>query len=562
MRLDLFARYRLEHGQRIQQDRGGQGAIAVGIATRLGWASGDWIGVLNDMVRQFSGPQGNLRAWGVIKAPLRAPELFTTAPDAASPAVDPLLAAQAPARVDEFLLQTLETMSRTFCGLITRGLCLWQGGVYNMVKLLSEDLSIQSEAIRRAQLLFPRILALEKLLASTGCPKGVRAFANRFIWFDGVVYRELLCLLSEGHIEFAKTYARRVHGTVHHEKGIEDIFKSLRRLTDKGAENEVINLDRMYLMSCMAAPACFPSVAQEEITQADWEGCRGQGGLDEFRGILPRWNRTRTGLASGCYRPMERATEIPKPIAGQKTCTSAAHSQQVALEECLLDCSLLPDGSFETMTAMTHSWVSGLVFTVQQTAVGVLEPTILVHEASGCAYLIVLSLGRCVYGWPLRVQGALLVMAHPIRALVPIVLTSPHLGPATPIQAVAFAIDFVFVISRCREHNWQTENPLIAPQCFVKVWRRPVSGFAGSRCLRHFGRPGFADELRRLVPIRSFWFQTGESEWDLIGHAGASCSWRSDVRKWNIEIRDPRSTNGTFSHKACLPTTAAWSSCL
>jgi hypothetical protein len=227
--------------------------------------------------------------------------------------------------------------------------------------------------------------------------------------------------------------------------GIEDIFKSLRRLTDKGAENEVINLDRMYLMSCLAAPACFPSVAQEDITQADWEGCRGQGGLDEFRGILPRWNRTLTGLARGCFRPTERTTEIPKPIAGQKTCTSAAHSQQVALEECLLACNLLPDGSFENITAITHSWASGLVFTVQQTAVGVLEPTVLVHEASGCAYLIVLSLGRCVYGWPLRVHSAekmLLVMAHPIRALVPIVLTSPHLGPATPIRT--FAFDFCF----------------------------------------------------------------------------------------------------------------------
>jgi hypothetical protein len=220
IRLDLFAQYRLEHGQRIQQDRCGKGAIAVSIATRLGWASGDWIAVLNDTVGQFSSPRSRLRTWGVIKAPLRAPEPVAAAPDAAAAAFDPLLAAQAPARVDEFLLQTLETMSRTFCGLITRGLCLWQGGVYNMVKLLSEDLSIQAEAIRRAQLLFPRILALEKLLAATGCPAGVRAFANRFLWFDGVVYRELLCLLSEGHIEFAKTYARRVHGTVHHEKGL------------------------------------------------------------------------------------------------------------------------------------------------------------------------------------------------------------------------------------------------------------------------------------------------------------------------------------------------------
>ena len=110
-------------------------------------------------------------------------------------------------------------MSRTFCGLTARGLCLWQGGVYTMVKLLSEDPSQVQEAVQRAQLLWPRILALEALLATVGCPKGVRAFADRFLWFDGVVYRELLCLLSEGHLEFARTYALRVHGSVHHEKG-------------------------------------------------------------------------------------------------------------------------------------------------------------------------------------------------------------------------------------------------------------------------------------------------------------------------------------------------------
>jgi hypothetical protein len=28
-------------------------------------------------------------------------------------------------------------------------------------------------------------------------------------------------------------------------------------------------------------------------------------------------------------------------------------------------------------------------------------------------------------------------------------------------------------------------------------------------------------------PIRSFWLRTGESEWGLIGHAGALCLWKS-----------------------------------
>jgi hypothetical protein len=192
-------------------------------------------------------------------------------------------------------------------------------------------------------------------------------------------------------------------------------------------------------MSCLAAPACFPSVAQEDISPTDWENIRGRGGLDECRAILPRWNRSLSGLASGCYRPTARATQIPRPVAGQKTCTSAAHSQQVAMEECLLDCALLPDGTFQTTTALTHSWTSSLVFTVQQIAVRVMEPSVLVDETSGCAFLIVLSLGRCVWGWPLRVENVermLLVMVHPIQALVPVVLTSPHLGPAILFQLI------------------------------------------------------------------------------------------------------------------------------
>jgi hypothetical protein len=207
-------------------------------------------------------------------------------------------------------------------------------------------------------------------------------------------------------------------------------------VTDKGAENEIINLDRLYLMSCLAAPACFPGVAQQGITQDDWEGIRGQGGLDEFRGILPSWNRTRTGLARGCFRPTEGPSRIPKPTPGQKTCTAAAHSQQVALEECLLACELLPDGKFRDIVSITKSWACGLVHTVRATAVGVLEPSVLVHEISGCAYLVVLCLGRCVWGWPLRVQDTermSLALVHPIHALVPIVLTDPFLGPAIAI---------------------------------------------------------------------------------------------------------------------------------
>jgi hypothetical protein len=199
------------------------------------------------MVGQLSGPHTSLHQWGVIRrapttttlaaqAPVSAPQAPPSAEEH-SEFPDPLLAATGPAlvsenTVDEFLLETVETMSRTFCGLTARGLCLWQGGVYTMVKLLSEDPGLVQEAVRRAELLWPRILALDTLLATPGCPAGVRAFGARFLWLDGVVYRELLCLLSEGQLEFARTYALRVHGSVHHEKG----FRKRKSPTHSGTQ--------------------------------------------------------------------------------------------------------------------------------------------------------------------------------------------------------------------------------------------------------------------------------------------------------------------------------------
>ena len=210
IRKDLFALYRLEHGLRIQEDRSGKGAIAVSIATRLGWACSTWLNVLNDMVGLLNDHANSLQRWGII---LPAPV------DPLAVAVDASAAAPGPAGVNDFLLQTAETMSRTFCGLTARALCRWQGGVYAMVRLLSSDMGVQAGAVQRAQRLFPRILALEELLASADCPPGVRSFGDRYLWIDGVVYRELLGLLSEGHLEFAKIYARRIHGSVHHEKG-------------------------------------------------------------------------------------------------------------------------------------------------------------------------------------------------------------------------------------------------------------------------------------------------------------------------------------------------------
>jgi hypothetical protein len=203
IRKELFQRFRIEHGTRIQADRGGASSIDVGISIRMDWACSRWLEPCNDIVGLLNGHSSRLSEWVVVKS---AP-------------VDAEGAAQGPAVVDQFLLETVETLARNFCGLTARALSLWQGGVYFMVTLLSDDPRVREGAVFRAQRLFPRMLALEKLLAAEDCPTAVVAFGRRYLWLQGTVYRELMCLLSEGHIDSARIYAWRIHGSVHHEKG-------------------------------------------------------------------------------------------------------------------------------------------------------------------------------------------------------------------------------------------------------------------------------------------------------------------------------------------------------
>jgi hypothetical protein len=203
VRKELFERFRIEHGTRIKADRGGASSIDLSISTRIAWACNQWLEPCNDIVRLLNGYSSSLYRWGVLKS---AP-------------VDASGAASGPVVVDQFLLETVETLARTFCGLTARGLSLWQGGVYFMATLLSEDPRVREGAVFRAQRLFPRMLALEKLLAAPDCPAAATTFGARYLWLQGTVYRELMGLLSEGHIDAARVYAWRIHGSVHHEKG-------------------------------------------------------------------------------------------------------------------------------------------------------------------------------------------------------------------------------------------------------------------------------------------------------------------------------------------------------
>lgn len=213
--------------------------------------------------------------------------------------------------------------------------------------------------------------------------------------------------------------------------GIEDMFKSLKRVCSKGAENGIINIDRLYMYGTLSGPACFPNVDQFRVTADDAEAVRGVGHAVDRVGPWLRQDRGRTGLALRSYR-LDARTDVPKPELGGRTCTAAAHSAQVGFEQALLQCRLGAGGQLTNTRCLTMSWASELIDVVKESAVSILQPVVLVDSTDSKAFLIVLESGRCVWGWPLRplsVERKLLVVEAGVAELVPIVIDSPPLGP-------------------------------------------------------------------------------------------------------------------------------------
>lgn len=187
IRADMFRSYRCEHGGRIKGDRDGTSSMTASLDVRLGWATWSWLRPCTEVVTQLVGRATQLRAWGIVQQPAGAAD-----PRGASPAID------------DFLLKVSECLARNFCGLMARSYTLWMGGIYTYVRVLSEDPNDVQNAVRRASMLFPRILALKKLLSTSVCHPEVIAFGATFLWMDSIVYMELLGALAMGSIDAAK----------------------------------------------------------------------------------------------------------------------------------------------------------------------------------------------------------------------------------------------------------------------------------------------------------------------------------------------------------------------
>ena len=202
IRKDLFSQYRVAHGLRIKADRDGSSSIDASINARVQWTLKAWIEPMNHVASYLKNGISTLRKWQVLRlSPTGSGELET----------------------DEFLLQVVESLARTFFGLHTRSLSPWQGGIYNMCKLCSPEPLHRAEAVARGQALFPRILALEQYVAGDTPDPAVLEFESRFLWYHSVIYREILGLLSEGDIAMATLLAWRAHSSVYHEKGLSTV---------------------------------------------------------------------------------------------------------------------------------------------------------------------------------------------------------------------------------------------------------------------------------------------------------------------------------------------------
>ena len=200
IRNDLLQGLRDLHAQQSRLDGcSGQSSIAVAFQVRLGWAGGSWIELLEMCAAHFHNSAW-LQQVGIC--PQRGCH------------------GQGDHNVDGFLLTTMEGIARVYFGLIIRTFWLWRGGCYGLVNLLSDDDDLATEAAHRAQLLWPRVLALEQKMAGSGLQdRGCNAFEAGLLWPTGIVWRELHGLLAEGQVAEALPYLWRVHGCHYHEKG-------------------------------------------------------------------------------------------------------------------------------------------------------------------------------------------------------------------------------------------------------------------------------------------------------------------------------------------------------
>ena len=196
-------------------------------------------------------------------------------------------------------------MARAFWGLHARGLSLWLGGVYSMVKLCSPQPRERDGCIARGSALWKRLVILEQMFAADRPDTELLEFWHGFLWPKGVAYRELLVLLSEGRLEEAIAYSWRIHSSTsgHCCSGRQASCSQMMRPRKKGAENDVVNVQRLHSTAAAAARDAFPGTMQTVITKEETAARFGRGRWDGVRAHVATLGRDKRSLSLAAFRP-------------------------------------------------------------------------------------------------------------------------------------------------------------------------------------------------------------------------------------------------------------------
>ena len=221
---------------------------------------------------------------------------------------------------------------------------------------------------------------------------------------------------------------------------MEDAFQRLARLTRRGSECKNISVERVFHKMIRTMPITFPNVGQTTVAAKELEETSGRGRNHKATtGVVAPLDGV--SLAKAAFVPNPQRSWLRKPTGTHKTCRASAFSQQVGLEECLLQSELavrhggaahraVENTFFKDLRFMTKSWACGFVETVAETAVNLVTPYVLAEESTASVWLVVCSLGRCLLGWPLKLvdeDSAFFQPVLPMRRskLARIIITDP-----------------------------------------------------------------------------------------------------------------------------------------
>jgi len=229
--------------------------------------------------------------------------------------------------LDREMHQLRELHSRALLAQRTKSQILWIGGIYGCCRLLADDPAEVQDHVNRCRRLCTRLCATEEFAASEAAIPSVIQFLEGYIWGASQPYRFVLTLIVDGELQLAQEFLEQFNKSVRHEKGIEDLLGSVRRLVRHGSVNKRACINRMYTCVRRAVEHTFPNVKQERVDRVDWDN---PSNFEHsiLQDIVPGIKfDAGPRLVKDEFRPKVQK-ELPGPKPGHRTLAAPDHSGQ------------------------------------------------------------------------------------------------------------------------------------------------------------------------------------------------------------------------------------------